>query len=67
MQNAEMPHGPLAQNTNRIARLDIPGGSQVVVQDGYAYIGHIARRPTEPILWIFPIQKIPGAYRKSTC
>lgn len=31
----------LARNIRRLGRLDIPGGGQVVVQDGYAYIGHM--------------------------
>lgn len=31
----------LAHNLRRIAHLDLPGGGQVVVQDGYAYIGHM--------------------------
>jgi hypothetical protein len=31
----------LAQNLKRIGHLDIPGGGQVVVQDGYAFIGHM--------------------------
>jgi hypothetical protein len=31
----------LARNARRVARLDIPGGGQVVVQDGYAYVGHM--------------------------
>ncbi len=34
--------GPFASNVRRIARLDIPGGGQVMVQDGIALIGHIA-------------------------
>jgi len=32
---------PLAQNIKRIARMDIPGGGQIVVNKNYAYIGHI--------------------------
>jgi hypothetical protein len=32
---------PLARNLRRIARLDIPGGGQVVVENGYAYVGHM--------------------------
>ncbi|WP_205944578.1 LVIVD repeat-containing protein [Pelagibius litoralis] len=31
----------LARNIRRIGHLDLPGGGQVVVQDGYAYIGHM--------------------------
>ncbi|HEY9539980.1 MAG TPA: hypothetical protein VIS03_20465 [Kiloniellaceae bacterium] len=31
----------LARNIRRIAHLDLPGGGQVVVQDGYAYVGHM--------------------------
>ena len=31
----------LARNIRRLGHLDIPGGGQVVVQDGYAYIGHM--------------------------
>ncbi len=31
----------LARNIRRLGRLDIPGGGQVVVQDGYAFVGHM--------------------------
>ncbi|MGF1630146.1 MAG: hypothetical protein ACFCUT_11810 [Kiloniellaceae bacterium] len=31
----------LACNIRRVAHLDLPGGGQVVVQDGFAYIGHM--------------------------
>jgi hypothetical protein len=31
----------LSKNLKRIGHLDMPGGGQVVVQDGYAYIGHM--------------------------
>ena len=31
----------LARNIRHIGHLDLPGGGQVVVQDGYAYIGHM--------------------------
>lgn len=31
----------LAQNIRRIGALDLPGGGQVVAQDGFAYIGHM--------------------------
>ena len=32
---------PLSFNTTRIGHLDIAGGGQIVVVDGYAYIGHM--------------------------
>lgn len=32
---------PLAKNLRRLGRLDIAGGGQVVVADGFAYIGHM--------------------------
>ena len=32
---------PLARNISRIGHIDIPGGGQIVVQDGYAYVGHM--------------------------
>lgn len=32
---------PIAHNVKRLSRLDLAGGGQVVVQDGYAYIGHM--------------------------
>jgi hypothetical protein len=32
----------LAKNLRRVGRLDIPGGGQVVVENGYAYVGHMA-------------------------
>lgn len=31
----------LAKNITRLAHLDLPGGGQVVVDNGYAYIGHM--------------------------
>ena len=31
----------LERNTSRLSHLDIPGGGQIVVQDGYAYVGHM--------------------------
>jgi hypothetical protein len=31
----------LARNIRRVAHLDLPGGGQVVVQGGFAYIGHM--------------------------
>ena len=31
----------LSRNVRRIARLDIPGGGQVTVDGGYAYVGHM--------------------------
>lgn len=31
----------LQKNTSLISHLDIPGGGQIVVQDGYAYVGHM--------------------------
>ncbi len=38
---SETPSVELARNVKRIGHLDIPGGGQVVVQDGYAYVGHM--------------------------
>lgn len=37
----DAPANRLARNIRRVAHLDLPGGGQVVVQDGYAYIGHM--------------------------
>jgi len=37
----DLPSSGLARNIRRVAHLDLPGGGQVVVQDGYAYIGHM--------------------------
>jgi len=31
----------LERNTTRLSNLDIPGGGQIVQQDGYAYVGHM--------------------------
>ncbi|MDU8944752.1 LVIVD repeat-containing protein [Ovoidimarina sediminis] len=31
----------LSRNIRRLGHLDIPGGGQVVVQDGFAYVGHM--------------------------
>jgi hypothetical protein len=33
---------PLAKNLRRVGRLDMPGGGQVTVADGHAFIGHMA-------------------------
>ena len=48
----------LARNIRRLGRLDIEGGGQIVVQDGFAYVGHMkppmgtsiidVRDPTSP-------------------
>ena len=38
---AETQSVELARNVKRIGHLDIPGGGQVVVQDGFAYVGHM--------------------------
>lgn len=35
------PAGGLAQNVREVGHLDIVGGGQVVVHDGYAFIGHM--------------------------
>ncbi len=37
----DAPVSTLARNIRRVGGLDIPGGGQVVVQDGYAFIGHM--------------------------
>ena len=31
----------LSSNTQSLSRLDIEGGGQIVVHDGYAYVGHM--------------------------
>lgn len=31
----------LKKNTSRLSHLDIPGGGQIVVQNGFAYVGHM--------------------------
>ena len=31
----------LSRNIRRLGHMDIPGGGQIVVQDGYAYVGHM--------------------------
>ena len=36
-----MTDAPLSHNFRRIGRLDIPGGGQVVVERGFAYVGHM--------------------------
>jgi hypothetical protein len=36
-----MSHVALSRNLRRVGHLDLPGGGQVVVQDGYAYVGHM--------------------------
>ncbi len=41
MQKNGGPQGPLAHKVQRLARMDIPGGGQVVVHGMYAYVGHM--------------------------
>ncbi len=53
-------HGCIAKGVRRIAHLDIPGGAQVVEQNGYLFVGHIlppngtsiidVRDPKNPVL-----------------
>jgi len=53
-----MAAATLAKNIRQISRLDIPGGGQVVVENGFAYVGHMkpphgttildVRDPTKP-------------------
>lgn len=35
------PKQTLAKNITRIAHLDLPGGGQIVIDKGYAYVGHM--------------------------
>lgn len=36
-----MPDMPLSKNLRLVGHLDLPGGGQVTVSDGYAYVGHM--------------------------
>jgi hypothetical protein len=36
-----MTRMPLSKSMRRIGRIDLPGGGQVTVENGYAYIGHM--------------------------
>jgi len=36
------PHAVHSDNFRQLGRLDIPGGGQVVVRDGYAFVGHMS-------------------------
>src|SRR5918994_5932192 len=38
--NGTPPVG-ISQKIKQIGRMDLPGGGSVVVEDGYAYVGHI--------------------------
>ncbi len=38
--NGTAPVG-VSKNINQIGRTDLPGGGSVVVENGYAYVGHI--------------------------
>jgi hypothetical protein len=40
-ENPCRPEAAAAENVRGLSVLDIPGGGQVVVRDGYAYIGHM--------------------------
>jgi hypothetical protein len=41
MANNENPPVGVNHRINQIARMDLPGGGSVVVENGYAYVGHI--------------------------
>jgi hypothetical protein len=36
-----MPDTPLSKNLKPVGRIDVPGGGQVVVENGFAYVGHM--------------------------
>ena len=38
--NGSAPVG-ISKNINQIGRTDLPGGGSIVVENGYAYVGHI--------------------------
>src|SRR6516164_4000455 len=38
--NGSAPVG-ISKNVKQIGRMDLPGGGSVVVENGYAYVGHI--------------------------
>ncbi|MGH7834075.1 MAG: LVIVD repeat-containing protein [Candidatus Binatia bacterium] len=38
--NGKAPFG-ISNNINLVGRIDLPGGGSIVVEDGYAYVGHI--------------------------
>ena len=39
-QNGEIKFG-VKKNIKPVAKIDLPGGGQVVVDDGYCYVGHV--------------------------
>jgi len=39
-QNDEIKFG-VGKNIKPISRMDLPGGGQVMVDDGYCYVGHV--------------------------
>ena len=38
--NGKLPVG-VSQKIKQIGRMDLPGGGSIVVENGYAYVGHI--------------------------
>jgi len=41
MSQATAPEFGISKNVKRIGRTDLAGGGQVVVEDGYAFVGHM--------------------------
>ncbi|HZD41435.1 MAG TPA: hypothetical protein VE131_11975, partial [Terriglobales bacterium] len=39
--NGNAPEFGISKNIKRIGRTDLAGGGQVVVENGYAYVGHM--------------------------
>lgn len=41
LSHNKLSHNKLSHNTRGLSHLDIEGGGQIVVSDGYAYVGHM--------------------------
>jgi hypothetical protein len=67
--NGKLPVG-VSQKIKQIGRMDLPGGGSIVVENGYAYVGHIepphgtsiidVRDPRTRSSW--PSSKYPRAF-----
>ena len=41
MSDTNLPEFGISKNVKQIGRTDVTGGGQVVVENGYAYVGHM--------------------------
>lgn len=66
MAKVTWPKFGVRKKIKQVGRLDIPGGGQVVVENGYAYVGHIDPPYGTSILNVKD-PKHPGSLRNLKC